>query len=136
MARFISLLAAIVVLMSAAAEIASFAIDHQSWLQQNYEAVRAYMVIRTRPSPSPAPSPATASPAMVKPCDSACSQASAPRCDDVEPFARRVLCYLTIPKVDTSCAPKDCDPKTKPALPPGWIRSGKKGDVANANAPN
>ena len=130
MARFISLLAAIVVLMSAAAEIASFAIDHQSWLQQNYDAVRAYMVAWTRPIPA----------AAKPPCDGACPQASAPRCDGVEPLARKVLCYLTIPTAETNCTPKDCgpkaDPKAKPALPPGWIRSGKKGDVANANAPN
>jgi hypothetical protein len=127
MARFISFLAAIVVLMSAAAEIASFAIDHQSWLQQNYEAVRAYMVSRSHPSP-----------ATPKPlCENDCAQASAPRCDGVEPISRKVLCYLTIPTVDTSCTPKDCPPaKDKPSLPPDWIRSGKKGDVANATAPN
>jgi hypothetical protein len=127
MARFISFLAAIVVLLSASTEIASFAIDHQSWLQENYNRARDYLATWAQPEP-----------AAPKRCDTACPppalQAEAPRCDTIEPLGKKVLCYLTIPKADNAC-PKDCEQKGKPPLPPDWIRSGKKSGVASAGQP-
>jgi hypothetical protein len=127
MARFLSFLVAIVVLLSAAAEIASFAIDHRSWLEANYDAMRDYVVAVTRPEQSAA-----------KTCE-ACPgapQADAPRCDGIEPFSKKVLCYFTLPRTDTGCAPNDCAPKNKSPLPGDWIHTGKKGNVASSTPPN
>lgn len=124
MARFISFLAAIVVLLSASAEIASFAIDHQSWLQENYNRARDTVANWMKPELV----------AAGKSCNSAClprAQAEAPRCDTIEPLGKKVLCYLTLPQAQESC-PKDCAQKGKPPLPPDWIRSGKKSGMASA----
>lgn len=130
MVRVISFLAAVVVLLSAAAEIASFAIDHQSWLQQNFQAARDYVVAWTKPEQ---PAPARACEA---PCGAA-QQAGSRSCATEETMGKKVLCYLTLPRADAKdCTPKDCPPKDKQPLPRDWIRSGKKGDVASGPTPN
>jgi hypothetical protein len=59
MTRFFSFLAAIIVFASASAEIASFVIDHKSWLQENYKAARDYVTIPAPARPDQ-PTPATA----------------------------------------------------------------------------
>lgn len=126
MIRFLSFVAAAIALASAVVEIASFAIDHQSWFRANIEAAREQVVAfgRSRPFAStdcqqdcPAPEPA-----------------NAPRCEGVEPLGSRILCYFTIPKAANACAPEACQPRDKRPLPRDFIRSGPKGDVASGPA--
>jgi hypothetical protein len=130
MTRLISFLVAVVVLLSASAEIASFGIEHRSWLQENYHAAREYLASWIHPAPGTSP-----------PCEGDCAppaqKVEAPRCDGIEPLAKKVLCYVTIPRADTGCSARDCPPGAKPPpLPKDWIRNGKKGDVASVPPAN
>jgi hypothetical protein len=127
MTRLFSFLAAIIVFASASAEVASFVIDHRSWIQENINSARDYVVTLTRPV-----QPATQS------CDASCGdapRATGQRCEDIEQMGKKILCLITLPKPDTVCR-KDCPGKEKPGLPGNWIRPEKprqdKGSMASA----
>jgi hypothetical protein len=129
MTRLFSFLAAIIVFASASAEVASFVLDHRSWIQENYSSARDYVTKLTRPAP-----PAT------QPCDANCTaspQAAGQRCEDIEQTGKKLLCLITLPKPDAVCR-KDCPEKVKPTLPGNWIRPEKplqdKGSMASALA--
>ncbi len=119
MARLISILVAAVVLLSAAAEIASFVIDHKSWLQQNYEALRSYVPSYEQTAQPPA-----------KDDDQACSPAqpepSQQKCEDIEAVSKRILCLITLHKAERTEA-GNCETKPKPGP-----RHPTQGDTASA----
>ena len=123
MIRFLSFVAAAIALAGAVVEIASFAIDHQSWIRANIAAARDQVVTFARSRPF-------ASADCQQNC-AAPEPANSPRCEGVEPLGSRILCYFTIPKAATACNPEPCQPQDKPPLPRDWIRNGPKGDVAS-----
>jgi hypothetical protein len=85
MTRFFSFLAAIIVFASASAEIASFVIDHKSWLQENYKAARDYVTIPAparpdQPTPPQQPCAANCTPTAAVPPQ----KDDAHRCDGID----------------------------------------------------
>jgi hypothetical protein len=132
MTRFFSFLAAIIVFASASAEIASFVIDHKSWLQENYKAARDYVTIPAparpdQPTPPQQPCAANCTPTAAVPPQ----KDDAHRCDGIEPLGKKILCHITLPKADTACR-KDCEQKSKPGLPGNLIRP-DKGSMASVS---
>lgn len=118
MARILSILAAAVVILSAAAEIASFVIDHRSWIGENLEALSSY-VTASREAKQPA----------VNDCEGACisdrPEAVQHGCDTVEPVSKKILCLITLPKAEPGCAKADCDKNG-----PGSRNPATKGNMA------
>jgi len=125
MTRLFSFLATIVVFLSASVEIASFVIDHKSWLQENYTTASQYIETLARDDPPSAQ-------ACRENCAPDQRQATAHRCDGIEPLAKKILCHLTLPKANTACR-QDCGaPKSKPGLPGNWIHP-EKGSMASVS---
>lgn len=118
MTRLLSLLVATIFLVSATVEIASFILDHKSWVHENYKAVEQYVTALMR-SPEPAIQ------ACGKNCAAAPEKETPHRCDGMETLPKKILCRFTLPTRETPC----CDHKGKP-LPGNWIRP-EKGSTAS-----
>lgn len=121
MARVLSFLLATLLVLSAAAEVASFAIDNKSWILENLKALQSYIVAESKTEPQPA----------AKDCGDACASPDRPAvvqqgCDDVEPMSKRILCLLTLRKAEPTCNGTDCDRKDGPSS----RTPGTKGNMA------
>jgi hypothetical protein len=121
MARILSVLVATVVLLSAAAEIASFLIDHKSWLAENFAALRSY-VTASREAEAPVRPDCTKGAEGCTPDRPATARRG---CDDIEPMSKKILCLITLPKAAPPCTGAGCE-KTEP----GKRGLEKKGDMA------
>ena len=120
MTRLLSLLIAAIFLVSATVEIASFVLDHKSWLYENYKTAVDYIETAMRSAGPSAKS-------CDKDCEAAPQDKTSDRCDGEDGIARKILCRFTLP----AAAPcrQDCDHKDKP-LPGNWIRR-EKGSTAS-----
>jgi hypothetical protein len=130
MTRLFSFLIATIFLVSATVEIASFAIDHKSWVQENISALRDRFTLPP-PAPAPARPDQQAQPACEAACPAAPPQLSARRCEDIEELGKKILCRITLPKTDAACR-RDCEQKNRPSVPGNWIRPDSKGKMASA----
>jgi hypothetical protein len=124
MARVLSFLLATLLVLSAAAEVASFAIDHKSWILENLNAIGSYVTADRGTEQQQQPA--------AKDCGDACVPTDRPavvqqNCDDVEPMSKRILCLITLRKADPACNGADCDRKDDR---PGNRTPGTKGNMA------
>ena len=88
MTRFFSVLAATIFLVSATVEIASFAIDHKSWFQENIKVVMEYF--------GPGPRSEEQMQPAQQVCEAACptfQTANERRCEDIDPSHAFYLGY-------------------------------------------
>jgi hypothetical protein len=125
MARVLSFLLATLLVLSAAAEVASFAIDNKSWILENLKAIGSYVTADRGTEQQPQPA--------AKDCGDACGSTDRPAavqqgCDDVEPMSKRILCVLTLRKAQPTCNGADCDRKDDG---PGNRTPGTKGNMAD-----
>jgi hypothetical protein len=106
MLRFLSIFIACVFFASAVVEIASFAIDHRSWIAENVRIARDWLVPRMPALPFPGTGTAQ--------CEEVCtvyrSLPPTQDCDSVEPLAKKVMCRLTLPEAERICVKKECRP--------------------------
>jgi hypothetical protein len=126
MMRFLSFIIATIFLVSATVEIASFAIDHQSWFKQNYAVMRETVDAWLHPEKQIQQA--------QQACEAACQPvqpASERRCDDIEELGKKILCHITLPKSDAACR-KECAQKNRPSVPGNWFKQDSKGKMASA----